>query len=200
MIKFKPCRFPLNYAITPCCSSLSFPCQVRSCLRPNRPRCSMQTAVTLSRSHDYTTSLVTSDVQTDGRRVPVSAEICIIYLILFYFYMKKIGPQRSRQRCSPISRRGLLSPTPSQFPKIRYADVDGGTSSSVSLSSSSPNNSTAFFHTRSVIRSNDTSWFIRWRTHATPPIAHGSFLPLTAFPRTNLSGLVSGGKYSDRSD
>ena len=163
----------------------------------------MQTAVTLSRSRDCTTSLVTSDGQTDGRRAPVSTEMCILYPILSYpilFLYEKNGPQRSEQRCSPISRRGFLSPTPSQFPKIRYADVDGGTSSSVSLSSSSPNTSTAFFHARSVIRSNDTPGFIRWRTHATPPIAQGSFLPLTAFPRTNLSGLVSGGKYSDRSD
>lgn len=80
-------------------------------------------------------------------------------------------------------------------------DVDAGAlSSRASLSSSSPNTSTVFFHARSVMRSNVTSWFIRWRTHATPPTAHGSFLPLTAFPWTNLSGLVSGGKYSDRSD
>ena len=87
-----------------------------------------------------------------------------------------------------------------KFPKIRYADADADHVSSAFINSSSPNTSTVFFHTRSVMRSNVTSWFIRWRTHATPPIAHGSFLPLTAFPWTNFSGLVSGGKYSDRSD
>ena len=34
-----------------------------------------------------------------------------------------------------------------------------------------------------------------YTTHAIPPIAHGSFLPLTDLPGTNFSGLVLGGKY-----
>jgi len=73
------------------------------------------------------------------------------------------------------------------------------TLSPTSLNSSRSNTSTVFFHARSAIRSNPTPSFIRLRTHATPPTAHGSFLPLTAFPQTNFSGLVSGGKYSERS-
>jgi hypothetical protein len=32
-------------------------------------------------------------------------------------------------------------------------------------------------------------------THATCPIEHGSFLPLTAFPSTNFSGLTVAGPY-----
>jgi hypothetical protein len=57
-----------------------------------------------------------------------------------------------------------------------------------------------FFHAFSVTFSNGMSSFSRWITHATAPIAIGSFLPFTAFPKTNLSGWVAGGKYSDRNE
>ena len=48
--------------------------------------------------------------------------------------------------------------------------------------SDSPKSSTVFFHPFSVILSNGMPSFSLWTTHATPPIAVGSFLPFTGRP------------------
>lgn len=61
-------------------------------------------------------------------------------------------------------------------------------------SSLSPKSSTVFFHAFSVTFSNGTPSFSLCTTHATAPVAVGSFLPFTALPVTNDSGFVEAGK------
>jgi hypothetical protein len=65
---------------------------------------------------------------------------------------------------------------------------------------SSSNKSTVLFQAASTTVAIDSTPCTCPSTQATSPILHGSFLPLTAFPAANLSGLTEGGMYRGCND